>query len=111
MERRQYERRVFTVNQRQGVSLLLPAQSLVFEGKSEEFEIPGDAIDISRGGISLKIHPGADLITLSRDHNVKVDLKSYGQTEAVSARIAHYHREAGTVGIEFNQPLPEDCLG
>lgn len=76
-------------------------------GRSEQFELEAQAIDISSGGLGLRLQFQADLLTLRPGHEVTVRLSGKLQDMTVPARVAHFEDEQGTMGLAFNKPLAE----
>jgi hypothetical protein len=85
----------------------LNAQSLIHEGRSEQFELEAMAVDISAGGLGLRLQLKADLLTLLPGHNVTVRLSGKRQEITLPARVAHFEREQKTMGLAFGKPIAE----
>ena len=107
MERRQFERKFLEGDAALDVSLFLDAQSLVYEGRSEQFELEAQAVDISAGGVGLQLQFRADLLTLLPGHEVTVQLSGKHRQVTLPARVAHFEREQGTMGLAFDKPIVE----
>ncbi len=105
MERRQFVRKPLGGVRGFPVSLCLSSESLLHEGRTEEFELEANAVDISRGGLRLKLHILADLITLHPDHKVTVRLGGGEKVRSLTARVAHFDHEQGMIGLQFVKPL------
>jgi len=104
VDRRQYERKALEGEDTFGVSLFLSAQSLVHEGRNERFELAAKALDISAGGLKLRLTFKADLLTLRRGQELMVRMTGK-QKLSIPAHVAHYEHEKGTLGISFDEPL------
>ena len=111
MERRQFERKFLEGDAALRVSLFLNAQSLVHEGRSEQFELEAQAVDISAGGVGLQLQFKADLLTLLPGHDVTVQLSGRRQQITLPATVAHFEKEQGTMGLAFQKPIVEYELG
>jgi hypothetical protein len=107
VERRQFERKSLGGGGALHVSLFLNAHSLVHEGRSEQFELEAQAVDISAGGLGLQLQFKADLLTLLPGHSITVRLSGKRQQITLPARVAHFEREQGTIGLEFGKPIAE----
>ncbi len=107
MERRQFERKTLGGGHALHASLFLNAQSLIHEGRNEQFELEAQAVDISAGGVGLRLQFRADLLTLLPGHDVTVQLSGKRQQITVPARVAHFERDEGTIGLQFDKPLSE----
>lgn len=105
MERRQFKRQPIEGDEGLEVSICLDSYSLLREGQTEEFELRGQATDISLGGLGLRLHVVADLVTLHPNHQVMVRFRQDETERAVPARIAHFDETRAKLGVEFNSPL------
>jgi hypothetical protein len=105
MERRQTGRRSIGMDQELRVSLFLDSYSLLHEGRNEEFELAGAATDISLMGLGMQLNVVTDLITLRPNREVKVRLSGRHRDEVLAARVAHFEKDEGTLGLQFYQPL------
>ncbi len=107
MERRQFERKSLGGGDVLRVSLFLSAQSLVHEGRNEQFELKAQAVDISAGGVGLQLQFKADLLILRPGHEVTVQLSGKHREITLPAQITHFEQEQGTLGLAFHKPLAE----
>jgi len=107
VERRQFKRKSLGGGHRLRVSLFLNSHSLVYSGRSEEFEIEASAFNISSGGIGIKLEFKADFISLLPERDVMVRLSSNGKDLMLPARVAHFESEQKTLGLEFKEPLAD----
>lgn len=106
MERRQFERKYLGGGNTLHVSLFLKSESLIYAGRTEEFELEARAVDISSRGVGLELQFAADLVTLQPGHDLTVQIAGKKQDKMLPARVAHFEREQGRMGLEFIKPLP-----
>ncbi len=107
VEKRQFERKTLGGGNALHVSLFLNARSLVHEGRSDQFELEAQAVDISAGGVGLRLQFRADLLTLLPGHELTVQLTGKREQVTMPAKVAHFEQEQGTMGLSFSKPIPE----
>lgn len=107
MERRQYKRKSLGEGQELRVSLFLNSKSLVYEGKSEDFEIEANAFDVSRGGLGIQLEFPAGFIGFSPNNHVVVRVHQPGQDVLLPARVSHFEPKQGRIGVKFQKPLSD----
>ena len=107
MERRQYKRKSLGEGQELRVSLFLNSKSLVYEGRTEDFEIEANAFDVSRGGLGIQLEFSADFIGFSPNNPVVVRVHKPGQDVLLPAQVSHFEPKRGRIGVQFHKPLAD----
>jgi len=107
VERRQYKRKSLGQGRELRVSLFLNSKSLVYEGRTEDFEIEASAFDVSRGGLGIQLQFPADFIGFSPKNRVVVRVHKPGQDMSFPAQVAHFESKQGRIGLKFQNPLAD----
>jgi hypothetical protein len=107
VERRQFKRKSLGDGNQLRVSLFLNSQSLVYEGKTEEFEIEASAFDVSRGGLGIQLQFPADFIGLLPKSRVMVRVHGKDRDMMLPARVAYFESEHGRIGVAFQKQLAD----
>ena len=107
MERRQYKRKSLGEGQELRVSLFLNSKSLVYEGRTEDFEIEANAFDVSRGGLGIQLEFSADFIGFSPKNAVVVRVHRPGEDLMLPANVSHFEPKRRRIGVQFQHPLTD----
>lgn len=105
MEKRRFPRRSVSEESELSAKLILSGGSLLNTTSPRSIEIGARPIDLSQGGICLKLKLDVPWETLTPKKQVYLVINSGASGWLLTATVIHHEKDHRTIGLQFAEPL------